>query len=247
MKKVLGAIGVGALILTAAGPASAHFKLEQPPEALVTDATGDPTGATGSQKAAPCGVGTASNAVTKVRAGSMLHVKLTETIPHGGHYRIALSPNRTDFKDPKADTTGGQCVSAEIESNPTAPVLVDGLFQHTQAQATTNKVWETDVQMPTTPCDSCTLQVVEFMTPHGAPCFYYHCATIQIVPDDGTDAGNGGSDAGASADAGTSGTNGAPSDTSSSGCNVGGGATPSLVTMGMFGLMAISMLRRKRR
>jgi hypothetical protein len=242
MKKALGAIGAGALIMTAAAPAAAHFKLEQPPDALVTDATGDPTGATGSQKASPCGTGTPSNAVTKVRAGAMLHVKLTETIPHGGHYRIALSSKRADFEDPVATVTSGQCISAQIESNPTAPVLVDGLFQHTQAQATANKVWETDVQMPSTPCDDCTLQVVEFMTPHGSPCFYYHCAAIQIVADDGADAGNADTDAGADG-----GVRAASSSTSSSGCSVGGGAPPSLVTLGIFSVIAISMFRRKRR
>jgi hypothetical protein len=29
-------------------------------------------------------------------------------------------------------------------------------------------------------CDHCTLQVIEFMSQHGAPCFYHHCADISI-------------------------------------------------------------------
>src|SRR5689334_596259 len=79
-------------VLVANG-AEAHFKLEQPADALMTNATGDPNG--GNQKTAPCGTGAmASGIVTKVKAGSKLHIKLTETVAHGGHYRVALSNNK---------------------------------------------------------------------------------------------------------------------------------------------------------
>jgi hypothetical protein len=35
-------------------------------------------------------------------------------------------------------------------------------------------------------CTRCTLQVLEFMTAHGAPCFYHHCADISIAAPSGS-------------------------------------------------------------
>ena len=78
-----------------------HFKLIEPPSAIVERDNGDP------QKMAPCGgnsanaargtpadLGTPSNIVTKVRGGTKLHLKVQETIYHPGHYRVALAVNR---------------------------------------------------------------------------------------------------------------------------------------------------------
>ncbi|MBV1857064.1 MAG: SYNERG-CTERM sorting domain-containing protein, partial [Nannocystaceae bacterium] len=39
-------------------------------------------------------------------------------------------------------------------------------------------------------CDNCTLQVVQYMSSHGAPCFYYHCATISISAAGGDTTGD---------------------------------------------------------
>src|SRR6187397_1936866 len=104
----------------------AHFKLMEPPSAIVEAANGDP------QKMAPCGgnsanpargtaadMGTPSNIVTKVRGGSKLHLKVQETVVHPGHYRVALAMNRSDLpKDPEVTTResarGPQSVSAAI-------------------------------------------------------------------------------------------------------------------------------------
>jgi MYXO-CTERM domain-containing protein len=36
----------------------------------------------------------------------------------------------------------------------------------------------------------CTLQVIEYMSNHGAPCFYHHCADITIGASGGGDAGS---------------------------------------------------------
>jgi hypothetical protein len=35
-------------------------------------------------------------------------------------------------------------------------------------------------------CTKCTLQVIEYMSKHSMPCFYYHCADIAIAGDDPT-------------------------------------------------------------
>ena len=90
MKHLIGLFLAGILIAALASTASAHFKLLEPQSWLVEDDRGDP------QKAAPCGgtsanPGTPSNAVTKIRGGQKLHIKINETIFHPGHYRVALA------------------------------------------------------------------------------------------------------------------------------------------------------------
>jgi MYXO-CTERM domain-containing protein len=32
-------------------------------------------------------------------------------------------------------------------------------------------------------CNNCVLQVLEYMAQHSQPCFYYHCATVNISPN----------------------------------------------------------------
>lgn len=86
--------------------ANAHFKLLTPAAWVNTNDLGDP------QKAGPCGddpkpganEAILSKAVTKVAGGSMLPIKIQETIFHSGHYRIALAVNsRTELPpDPYA-------------------------------------------------------------------------------------------------------------------------------------------------
>jgi len=57
-------------------------------------------------------------------------------------------------------------------------VLVDGALEHTEAFQGTQII---QVTLPSdVTCTRCTLQVLEFMTSHGAPCFYHHCADISI-------------------------------------------------------------------
>lgn len=213
-----------------AAPAQAHFKLEEPADWIVTDETGDP------QKLGPCGSssGKASKKVTRVVAGSTLHVKVTETVGHGGHYRVALASDPSELVDPETVIENGACVSATIQDPPVAPVIADGLFEHTQAKAESGKVWETDVTIPSDPCPDCTLQILEFMTPHGAPCYYYHCAKLEIVAaEDGADAGGGGTGGAA------------PAPSSSDGCSVGRGTTSGLSLVAL--AFALAFVRRRRR
>ncbi len=262
-------VAFGLTLLTAA-PASAHFKLQQPADWLQTDSSGDPLGSTGTQKMNPCGDGTPSGIITKVHVNSTLHVKLTETVPHGGHYRIAivpkLKPTDKDIPEPKVTLKAGECDSAEIQDPPVAPVVADNLFPHTQAQAKSGKVWETDVQMPAD-TGNVTLQIIEFMAPHAPSCFYHHCAQLELVPesevipDPNGDAGTTSSSGSSGSSSGTSGSNGsvttsasssgssapASSGESDSGCNTSGGAAPSIITMGAFGFVALSLARKKRR
>ena len=181
----------------AASTAHAHFKLLTPPEWIVTDALGDP------QKQGPCGstTGTPTGVVTTVEAGATLTVKWQETVLHPGHFRLALTDDRATLREPVATVTGGVCQSALVEPA-VAPILADGVFEHTAPSPT--GTWETTITVPNTPCERCTLQVVQFMAQHAAPCFYSHCAEVRIVARDAGVV----TDAGAGSDAGTLGADG---------------------------------------
>lgn len=178
-----------AAILLAPVAASAHFQLLAPASALVENQLGDP------QKMAPCGgvtgnPGMPTNAVTPVRGGDMLHVKVAETVFHPGHYRIALAVN--DRKELPADpmvmtktAANGAVMSVSADIAPARPpILADGLFPHTDRQPTPIS-WETDVKLPNINCDQCTLQVIQFMAEHGlnkdGDFSYHHCATLKIT------------------------------------------------------------------
>jgi hypothetical protein len=174
----------------AAPMARAHFRLLEPTSWVVEDNLGNP------QKLGPCG-GTGSdadkvtNAVTKVQGGSMLHIKMQETVFHPGFYRVALVVNsRAELPpDPEAITTPGpdgqpRSVAAKIVYPPQPPVLADGLFQHT---AKVSDPWESDVQLPNITCTKCTLQIAEFMANHPlnkpGDFTYHHCADLAITAD----------------------------------------------------------------
>jgi hypothetical protein len=189
MKRIVYGVVLG---LALAAPASAHFNLMAPASWIEQNALGDP------QKAAPCGgtnadFGKPTYAVTDVKGGSLLHIKLQETVYHPGHYRVALAVNAMNELpvDPKAETmtdAGGKVMSVSAPvMNPVAPpVLADGLFQHTE-KATTP--FETDVTIPNINCKSCTLQIMEFMEQHPmnnpGQFSYHHCAVLHITADPG--------------------------------------------------------------
>src|SRR3954464_7696052 len=163
------AFAFAACVAPIPGVTHAHFKLVEPASWIVEDERGDP------QKGFPCGgsntdYGKPSYAVTPAAGGSKLHLKVQETVYHPGHYRIALAVNSPSELplDPKATTETGpngqpRSVSAEIEDPVTAPVLVDGLWVHSEKAGA---AWETDVTLPNINCRHCTLQVVQFMEQH---------------------------------------------------------------------------------
>ena len=169
----------------------AHFKLMAPESWIVEDQRGDP------QKLGPCGgtaanAGTPSNIVGQVAGGSMLHIKLQETIYHPGHYRVALAVNSVDELPPDAIAVervtekGPISVSASIQNPPMKPVLADGLWPHS-AKPAAPQTFEGDVKLPNINCKKCTLQITEFMAEHGynkdGGYTYHHCAALQITAD----------------------------------------------------------------
>ncbi len=217
------------LLLGFAAPAHAHFKLMSPTSAITQAADGDP------QKSAPCGPNELNpmetGAVTSVMTGGMLAVTIDETIDHPGHYRVAIAQDMASLPaaPPVTPTPSDQCASTTIQTNPTMPILADGLFK----QATTAGGPQTAmVQLPAGfTCANCVVQVIQYMSQHGAPCFYYHCARVTIsdtpaAPDAGTGSGGG-------PDGGMVGSGGVDGGCSTSG---GGGLAGTALLAGLFAL-----------
>jgi hypothetical protein len=176
-------------------PAEAHFIL-QSPAALSTQPGGyntPPYG--GAQKSSPCGQAdtgyATTGATTTFNAGQMITISILETIYHPGNYRVAIAPNMNML--PSAPTVtpmgGDDCaVRAPVDTNPQLPILADGLFQHsTNFNGTAQSA---QIKLPDGyTCQNCVLQVIEYMKNHGAPCYYYHCATVNIVDNNAPDGG----------------------------------------------------------
>jgi hypothetical protein len=109
---------------------------------------------------------------------------------HPGHYRIALAVNsRAELPaDPQTTTREGargeQSVSAVIQNPVRPPVLIDGLWPHTEKVA---GELETEVPLPNINCPKCTLQIIQFMAEHGrnvdGDFSYHHCADLRITAD----------------------------------------------------------------
>jgi hypothetical protein len=232
-----------AALLFAASPAYAHFKMNTPANwtAQVTD--GSP------QKMPPCGnEGAPSDTgpVTEYKMGDTITIAIDETVPHPGHYRVSLAPDQASLpRDPDADVkpdSKSQCGSLEIDPTPTMPLIADGLLIKAAGRTGPQTM---QVKLPDgMTCDHCVLQVVEFMSNHGAPCFYHHCANVKVSV--GGPVGGGTPDAGTTApgvDGGSDDGNGAGS--TGGGCAIGGqdlaGATLLAVVLGFV------VTRRRRR
>jgi hypothetical protein len=177
--------------------ADAHFVLVQPAASLVQNRLGDP------QKIGPCGgvsanpgrgtpanPGVPSGAITNVKGGTDLPLLVHESIFHPGHYRVALARTTAQLpKDPDvtvAQTDKGSRSQSAVIQNPTVPpMLLDGIFAHTE-RPTQN--FETVVPIPNIECPTCVLQVIEFMADHPGIAVdgghsYHHCATLNISAD----------------------------------------------------------------
>jgi MYXO-CTERM domain-containing protein len=188
---------LGALAL---GPraARAHIKMSAPPDWLVTNSSGDP------QKIGPCGVDstvtyTPSNMVTTVHTGDKLTVNWTETVPHDGHFRIALAINsRDELTDPAVTQMNADGTAAQVAISSAYPILADDLFEHTAASISPGQAYTYTVTIPNTPCAKCTLQLLQFMANHplDPSYFYHHCADLTILGSGGASGTGGGGETG---------------------------------------------------
>ena len=186
-------------VATLTGRADAHFVLVSPAPSLVQNRLGDP------QKIGPCGgvsanpgrgtpanPGVPSGAVTSVKGGTDMPLLVHESIFHPGHYRVALARTAAQLpKDPAVTILetekGPRSSSAVIANPPVAPVLLDGIFAHTE-RPTNTQTFESTIPIPNINCPTCVLQVIEFMAEHPGIAVdgghnYHHCATLNITAD----------------------------------------------------------------
>jgi len=126
--------------------------------------------------------------VTTFEAGTTITLQWLETVPHPGHYRIAVDlDGQDDLMDPPQ--------IMDFYSNDT--VLLDNI-----ADNTGTGMYEATVTLPEMTCDNCTLQLIQVMYDKAPPMrpnlvygdddIYYQCADIRLVApgsDVGTDMG----------------------------------------------------------
>jgi hypothetical protein len=234
---IAAALGTAAALVPAV--ARAHFVLQAPASWDEQDATGLP------QKSAPCGqadpapAAVPTGVVTPYAPGDTVTITINETVPHPGHYRVALSTSGQSGLPAEPQVTAGAmaCGSTVVQNPPVFPILADGVLDHTGPFAGPQTF---TVTLPTNvTCAKCSLQVIEFMGEHGlnnpGGCFYHHCADISIMPGGGT--GTGGSSGSGGAGGSSSGGGG--------GCAVAGARAS--VPAGALVLLAVLARRRRRR
>jgi len=182
---------VTAILLTT-GTAGAHITMTSP------------TPRTLANKAAPCGAAGSTRGTTAATfaPGATITIEWDETVDHPGHYRIAFDDDGDDlFQNPNNPNDNFPGTMAE-------PIADKSGGHYTQA-----------ITLPTTPCENCTVQLIQVMTtavPYNS--FYYQCADIRIA-----EGGDPGGDAGTPDPGGSSG-----------GCSTGGsGAGIGMVLLGL--------------
>lgn len=232
LRHAVGALAVLATGLLVQGSARAHFILQGPASWADQDGSGLP------EKSAPCGqadpglTANPTGIVTPFAQGDTVTISINEVVTHPGHYRVALSTTGQSGlpADPAVTAVGtDQCGMTAVQNLPVFPVLADGMLDHTSAFSGPQSFTVT-LPADVTCTSNCVLQVIEFMSSHGAPCFYHHCADITI------EAGGGGNDA-SPVDGGKP-----PSGDSGCGCTLGGSPASA------FGLLLMcSLLARRRR
>jgi len=235
LRHAVSALAVLAIGLLAQGPARAHFILQAPANWADQDTSGSP------QKSPPCGQADGvtpvpTGIVTAFAPGDSVTVTINETVTHPGHYRVALSTTGQSGlpADPAVTAVGAdQCGMAATQNPPVFPVLADGMLDHTAAFSGPQSFTVT-LPSDVTCTSNCVLQVIEFMSSHGAPCFYHHCADITIQ------AGGGGNDASPPVDGGKS-----PSGDSGCGCTIG--ESHSASAFGLLIVCSVLALARRRR
>ncbi|HVZ37139.1 MAG TPA: SCE4755 family polysaccharide monooxygenase-like protein, partial [Polyangiaceae bacterium] len=155
----------------------------------------------GNVKNAPCGQTTdgRTSGVTVFQPGQVVTVTWVEYVNHPSYFRVAFQPDGDSFpmrqNVPQSNSvpeTADQQQSAEeaVFAGSTAQLLAVVQDNNTSTTAPLS----TQVTLPNTPCENCTLQVVQVMynNPPQDGGGYYQCADIAIRGS-GDTTGSGGS------------------------------------------------------
>jgi hypothetical protein len=139
------------------------------------------------QKDGPCGIAgsTRGNIITTFAPGEEITIRWSETVNHPGHYRVMFNPDGDTFPTPTAFDDLCDPVSDPM-------CIADGIADKDGGQ------YSYTFTLPTTPCDNCTIQLIQMMTdkpPFGGGAadpdgddIYYECADIVIADPNETTA-----------------------------------------------------------
>jgi hypothetical protein len=171
-------VGIGLAAVLLARGAAAHIRLTSP-----TTRYPAPSPEDGSDlKSGPCGRandsrGTDPSRVTHLKPGQTITVEWDETVPHPGHFRLALDQDGQDgFEEPAGYD--------DVVDPPVLPVLLDSI-PHSEASSH----YSMTVQLPDISCTGCTLQLIQVMTDHPLSGFLYHQCADLVMSDDAVEAG----------------------------------------------------------
>ena len=123
-------------------------------------------------KSGPCGgiaATTEASQRTILTAGEDVTLSWEETINHPGWFRIAFSP---------AGDSGFEAniLKDNITDDQNGPV--------SYSDPTTYHKYSTSIVVPDGPCETCSLQLIQYMTENDPPTLYYSCADVQIIAAD---------------------------------------------------------------
>jgi MYXO-CTERM domain-containing protein len=181
--------------------------------------------------------------VSVLQTGTEITVTWNETIDHAGDFRVSFSPK------PPTEVTEADFEDAAISV--TVPDTIQG------------GIGSASITLPDAPCESCTIQVRQFMKGSAQP-YYYTCAAIRLEQGPvGTGGGSGSGSSGSGSSGSGSSSTGGPTSSSVSGgddgeptvapptpndgCSVATDAKPGAGTL-LAGLaLAVAALRKRRR
>jgi hypothetical protein len=195
--------GILAAILLTSQEGAAHLTLTAPVAREAGAVVG--RGPNASLKQGPCGqiVNGRTDKVSVFAPGETIEVTWNEFVNHRSYYRVAFDVDADDdfpvFPGPGVG-----------EHDPTEACPVDGrIILAYDRDDRSGGVHTLNVQLPDVECESCTLQVIQYMYDTGSP-YYFQCADLALRRAGG-DAGtvDGGN---ADAAAGGAGTLGSPAD-----------------------------------
>jgi MYXO-CTERM domain-containing protein len=228
LRSSIPAAALGALLLFPSR-ALAHIDLIEPnARAHGTAASGDmAVDANTNQKLGPCGQATnmrTSDRVTTYSPGETITVRVREETPHDSYIRVSIDlegddsfPTRPIMSTPAETQEQAQAAEDALDTEGTLLAVVR------ENNNTANFVHEIDVTLPDETCDTCTLQVIQFMYGAAGP-YYFQCADI-VIAEGGADAGSPAGSGGTAAQGGSGGAGGAGGAGGSVGTN--GGASGS--------------------
>jgi MYXO-CTERM domain-containing protein len=249
MSSRLPALLAASLLLTAATTASAHSLLLNP-QPLTSDdnAKSGPCGCyfgagpedpNEDATPSPC---PAQFPITTVKAGSQLTVTWKETVNHTGKFRLAVSTK------PITDVTHADMAAAVLYEADDTNSVSGGMITAT-------------ITLPDAPCDTCALQLRQYMAGATRP-YYYSCAALHIeaagsssssgsTTSSSASSGGGGAGGagGASGEGGSVGPGPAPlppsTESGSCACSTLSPTTTASTGLVLFGLALLGLARRR--